>query len=72
MRLRVSILGFHALMLLVRTRLNHFYGSHSIAMKEKFSQKTAIIVGMLVEPPGLSLIHFEADEAFCQAPALVE
>ena len=41
-------------------------------MKEKSGQKTAIIVGMLVESPGLSLIHFEADKAYCQAPALVE
>ena len=41
-------------------------------MKEKSGQKTAIIVGMLVESLGLSLIHFEADKAYCQAPALVE
>ena len=41
-------------------------------MKEKSGQKTAIIVGMLIESPGFSLIRFEADKAFCQAPALVE
>ena len=41
-------------------------------MKEKSGQKTAIIVGMLIESPGFLLIRFEADKAFCQALALVE
>ena len=41
-------------------------------MKNKSGQKTAVIVGMLIGLPDLLLIHFEADEASCQAPALAE
>ena len=41
-------------------------------MEEKSGQKRALIVGMLIELIDLPLMTFEANETFCQAPALAE
>ena len=63
--LRVSILGFRALG-------SSTFHTDSIAMREKSGQKTAIIVGMLIEFIDLLAVDLETDEAFYQAPVLAE
>ena len=41
-------------------------------MQKKLNQKTAIIVGMLINRTKLVVMHSEANEVFCQALALAE
>ena len=74
MKLRVSNLGFRAFGLLENQQFI-LPQPFQVAMKEKSGQKTAIIVGMLIETArdATNVVYWKADErVFCQAPASVE